>query len=104
MTATKTVKTPKAEKVAKTPSAKAMARKRTVAGRKAIVANVRKIERVREALEKAAAVIAKNGESITGETGAQIAEILGKINIGLKVTEAAVEAEANALARTFVKR
>jgi hypothetical protein len=93
-----------ATKTAKTPSVKVMARKRTVADRKAIVANVRKIERVREALEKAAAVIAKNGESITGDTGVQIAEILGKINIGVRITEAAVEAEALNLARTFVTR
>ncbi len=96
--AEKAVKTPKA------PSAKAMARKRTATERKALAANLRKIERIRTALEKAAEVIAKNGEDIQGDTGAQIADILGKLNIAVTVTEAAAEAEATALARTFVKR
>lgn len=95
------VKTPKATKA---PTAKAMARKRTVADRKVIAANLRKVEAVRIALEKAANAIAKNGEGITGDTGSQIADILGKINLALVVTEAAVESEATALARTFVKR
>lgn len=94
----------KAAKTVKAPTAAAMARKRVIAERKEIVSNVRKIEKIRIALEKAAEVISKNGEDIKGDTGTQIAEILGKINVAVTVTNAAVEAEATALARTFVKR
>lgn len=90
--------------MAKVQTEKQMARKRTVAERKVLAANLRKIEKIRVALEKAADVIAKNGEDISGDTGNQIADILGKLNIAVTVTTAAAEAEATALARTFTKR
>lgn len=93
-----------ANKTAKAPTAKAMARKRTAQERKMHARNLRKIERIRAALEKAAEVIGKNGEGIAGATGDQVADILSKINIAVEVTGAAVESEAAALARTFVKR
>lgn len=104
MTATKTPKAEKATKTVKAHTAKAMARKRATEARKEHTANLRKIERVRLALEKAAAVIAKNGEDLKGDTGAQVADILSKINVAVIATTAATEAEVTALARTFVAR
>lgn len=71
--------------------------------RKAITANLRKVERIRAALEKASKVIQAESESLTGETGAQIAEILAKVGIGITITTSEIESQANALARTFMK-
>lgn len=71
--------------------------------RKAITANLRKVERIRTALEKASKVIQTEGESLTGETGKQIAEILAKVGIGITITTSEIETQANALARTFLK-
>lgn len=71
--------------------------------RKAITANLRKVEKVRAALEKASKVIQAEGETLTGETGNQIAEILAKIGIGITITTSEIETQANALARTFMK-
>jgi len=100
MTATaKTTKTTKRALTA-TEQSKAV---RKGAERKAITANLRKIERIRTALEKASKTIAVEGESLQGETGAQVADVLGKITLAITVTTAEIESQAGALARTFLK-
>lgn len=71
--------------------------------RKSITANLRKVEKIRTALEKAVKTITTEGESMTGETGNQIAEVLGKMNLAITITTSEIESQANALARTFLK-
>ena len=71
--------------------------------RKALMASIRKVERIRAALEKASKVILVEGESVQGDTGSQIADVLGKMNIAIRVTEAEIESLASQVARTFLK-
>lgn len=104
-----TAKTEKATKTAKTTTKRALtpteaskvARKSNE--RKAITANLRKFERIRSALEKASKTISTEGESLQGDTGAQIAEVLGKMTLAITITTSEIESQATALARTFMK-
>jgi len=99
---TATAKTTKTTKRALTATEKSKA-VRKGAERKAITANLRKIERIRDALVKASKTIASEGESLTGDTGAQVAEVLGKMNLAITITTSEIESQAVALSRTFLR-
>jgi uncharacterized protein YukE len=71
--------------------------------RKQLTADIRALERIRKSLEKAAVTIAENGENLKGDTHNQIADLLGKLNIGVTVVETTISDKANAIARTFIK-
>lgn len=71
--------------------------------RKQLTADIRALERIRKSLEKAAVTIAENGENLKGDTGTQIADLLGKLNLGVTVVESTIAEKANSIARTFIK-
>lgn len=100
-----TAKTEKATKTTKRALTATEASKvtRKANERKAITANLRKFERIRSALEKASKTISTEGESLPGETGTQIAEVLGKMTLAITITTSEIESQASALARTFMK-
>ena len=71
--------------------------------RKQLTNDIRALERIRKSLEKAAVIIAKDGEGIKGDAQNQIADLLGKLNIGVTVVETTIADKATAIARTFIK-
>jgi hypothetical protein len=101
MTATKTVKTPKATK---TPSAKAMARKRTAQERKAIAAQIRSAEKIARSFEKARETLTAEVAKLDGDVKSQLEQVLSQLGVAATIVDAEVESKATALARTFVKR
>lgn len=80
-----------------------VAKVRTDSVRKTLTKDIRALERIRKQLEKAVTVIAKDGEDIKGDAHNQIADLLGKLNIGVTVVESTIADKANAIARTFIK-
>jgi translation initiation factor 1 (eIF-1/SUI1) len=76
-------------------------RKGTV--RKALAKDIRALERIRTAIEKAASQISTVAVDVRGDTHNQIADMLYKMGINVSVIDADISEKANALAKTFIK-
>lgn len=72
--------------------------------RKQITAEIRALRKIEAAIAKAKDAIALNGQTITGETGSQIAQVFAQLNVAITVTDAAVQDKAHKLALTFIDR
>jgi hypothetical protein len=102
----KTVKVAKVAgeaKVARVKGVKALARERTLLDRKALVANLRKTEKIVVAFEKSVATLGAEIAEFSGEFRTQLDSVLAQLNIAVTVTKSQVEADATALARTFIR-
>jgi phage host-nuclease inhibitor protein Gam len=91
-------------KTAKVPSAKALARKRTIQERKQIAAQIRSVEKIARSFEKAQTTLAAEVAKLDGDVKEQLEQVLAQIGVAVTIVDAEVESQATALARTFVKR
>jgi hypothetical protein len=96
--------TAKAAKTVKAPSAKAMARKRTVQERKSITAQIRSAEKIARSFEKARETLTAEVAKLNGDIKTQLEQVLAQLGVAATIVDAEVESQAVALARTFVKR
>lgn len=71
--------------------------------RKAITANLRRVEKIRDTLEKAVTKITDANKDLTGDTQAQVAQVLSQMGLAVTITTAEIDTQAQALARTFVR-
>ena len=90
-------------KARKTPTVTAAATNRKAAVRKALTKEIRALERIRGSIAKAAAVIATQGEDVTGDAGNQIADMLYKMGVSVSVVNASINEKAGFLAATYIK-
>ena len=90
-------------KARKTPTVAASATNRKAVARKALTKEIRALERIRTSIAKAAAVIATQGEDVTGATGDQIADMLHKMGVSVSVINAGINEKAGHLAATYIK-
>ena len=88
---------------AKARKATVSATNRKAAARKALTKEIRALERIRGSIAKAAAVIATQGEDVTGATGDQIADMLHKMGVSVSVINAGINEKAGFLAATYIK-
>lgn len=100
MTVTKTV-AKSTKKLTATEQSKAV---RKSAERKAITVTLRKIEKIRNVLEKASKQVGVETSTLTGDVASQLTAVLEKMNLAVEITTVEIESQANALARTFLTK
>ena len=86
------------------PTAKQLERTRVTQARKAITKQLRKVEKIERAFATAQSKLQAEIGELQGDVRTQLEQVLGQLGVAVTVTQAEIESQANALARTFVKR
>lgn len=83
-------------------SPKAAAKSRKASERQAITKTLRTIERIQKSLTRARTAIGESAMELTGPVFDQMSQVAGQLDVAVSVTQAEIETQATALARTFI--